>query len=248
MGILVVVALAADHEVPPGLAMRLLRRARRKGLAASFRAAAARLVHLAYLREEHVWYRLDLVSARPRLRLPPGLELGRPALGELEELVARGAPFEALEARQLLEQGAVLWTVQAAGDPVFVCWTFTEQAPLFAAPGGTIALPAGVVCQEGSWTAPARRGAGIGSAAWCGIADALVAAGSRMLIGKTTVGNTASRRAHARAGYVETTGMTLVRVGPWRRVRVDPLVPGATDPLTELVRDEVCRSRQRGAP
>lgn len=242
------VALAAEHEIPSGLLTSVLRRARRKGLAATVRVGLVRIAHLLYLREQHVWYRLDLTAPRPGLPLAPGLELRWPGAEALEGLAARGAPFDVYEAHRLLDGGAVLWTVEAAGEPVFVCWTYTERAPLFAAPGRTIALPEGVVCQDASWTAPARRGARIGPAAWCGIADALARTGARSLIGKTTVGNRASRRAHARAGYVESVQMSLVRIGPWRRVRVEPLVPGATDPLVELVRAGVRGTVPEGGP
>lgn len=233
----------ASHRAPSGSVARLAQRVRRKGLAASARTALERVAHLAYLHEEHVWYRLDLGSAWPRLELPPGLTLRRPGPGELDELAARGAPLDPVEAHRLLGQGAVLWTVQNDDGPVFLCWTFTERVPLFAAPGGAMDLPAGVVCQKDSWTAPAHRGARIGPAAWCAIADLYAASGATRLIGKTTVGNTASRRAHARAGYVETTRMALVRIGPWRRVRVTQLASGAVDPLTELVRHGVLRRR-----
>lgn len=154
----------------------------------------------------YVWYELALQGERPRRELSGTLEL-RAASPEdvplLEQLPADSAvtPIDAPGARRRLDEGATLWLVTEEGRVAFACWTFADRAPVWAARGAAVALPAGVVCLEDSHSSPDFRGRGVAPAAWSGIADRLAADGNTAMVTKVGEANVASRRAVEKAGF-----------------------------------------------
>jgi GNAT superfamily N-acetyltransferase len=171
-----------------------------------------------YLCESHAWYRLDLTSERPRIPLPTGLELikaGENELPLLEQLETVG-PFEA---RRRLAAGAECWVVLEGRRVVFSCWIFHGRMPVFAARGGSLDLPSGVVGLEDSIKSPAYRGRAIASGAWSAIADVLSGEGAAAILTKVEESNRTCMRSLEKTGFRPAASMRLVRV--WLRPRVE---------------------------
>jgi GNAT superfamily N-acetyltransferase len=129
-------------------------------------------------------------------------------------------------ARVRLEEGATLWLVTEDERLAFACWTFPDRAPAWAARDAAIPLPDGVVCLEDSHSSPDFQGRGVAPAAWSGIADRLAAEGHMALLTKVGEGNSASRRAVEKAGFVEVAHMQMGRRAWSKRVRI-LLPPGS---------------------
>ena len=172
---------------------------------------------LFYLREEHVWYQLDVHGERPRRPLADGVRLVRAG----EEDAARVEEVGQIEAvaHARLASGNDLWlAIDQEGRLLFACWTFRSEAPVLAARDGRLQLPAGTACLEDSVTSPLARGKGIAPASWAGIADRLSEEGYEAMITKVTTENAPSRRAVEKAGFREIAVMRLTRIGPHRQV------------------------------
>ncbi len=185
----------------------------RKALSLMHRAAGS----MPYLRECHVWYRLDLRRDRPRVELPAGFQFaqaGAEDLPLLERLETNGR----WEALRRLEAGASLWIVREGERAAFSCWTFQHHTPVLAARGGWLMLPPGSVCMEDSVTAADYRGRGIAPAAWTGVADAMARLGIKTIVGKVKEENAASRHALEKIGFQAVATMEFERV--WLRARV----------------------------
>ena len=125
------------------------------------------------------------------------------------------------EARRRLAEGAELWLVTRAGEPLFACWLFRDSAPLLAAPGGELQLPEGVVVVEDVATAEHHRGNGIAPAALATIARRMNRRNTRRLLAKVERGNRASRRAFRKAGFRAVAHMHRRERGPFTAVQID---------------------------
>jgi L-amino acid N-acyltransferase YncA len=185
------------------------------------RAIWRRLRKLAYLREEHVWYELNLGQPGSRLELPGGLRLERAEPSEVEIVTVFGQDVD--QARERLESGNDIWLVREGETPLFLCYTFRAEAPVIAAAGGRLELPAGSACLEDAVTVPEARGRGIASAAWAAIGDELGRAGLSTLVAKVETDNVASRRVAENAGFKPVAVMQHERTGRRRRTAVRPL-------------------------
>jgi RimJ/RimL family protein N-acetyltransferase len=203
-------------------------RIRRHGLLGSARAVRHRLTPRRPFHRDYVWYALDLQRPREARPLGPGLELRAggpedirllaqlppdPSVGHMDEQVAR----------ERLAGTGRLWLVTEGDQLAFACWTFRDRTPVWAAHGGSLALPEGVACLEDSHSSPHFRGRGIAPAAWGLIADALAAERLRSLVTKVAVDNAPSCRAVEKAGFEAFGGMD-VSVRDWRTrisVRLD---------------------------
>jgi GNAT superfamily N-acetyltransferase len=181
----------------------------------------ARIRPQLYLAEHHVWYERQLSDSQAGVEWPEGLRLVTgtaddfPALHELDTV-------DAVEAAQRLAAGAQWWLVYDGGQPLFSCWLFTGDAPVLAAPGGRLRLPADTVVLEDSVTAAAARGRGIAPRAWSALATMCATRHERMLT-KVAVDNAPSRKAVEKAGFVGVAVMSLRKVGPWRHTTVEQL-------------------------
>ena len=113
-----------------------------------------------------------------------------------------------------------LWLVLDGERPVFSSWTYRDEAPMLAARGGWLRLPADVVCLEDSVTAPDQRGRGMAPRGWATIAASLAADGERTLIIKVERRNAPSRRAVEKAGFEEIAVMRFQRAIVRTRVSV----------------------------
>lgn len=192
-----------------GSVRRILRLALRSG------------TRLAYLKERHIWYRLDLASDRPHPALPPGFELGPASAGELE-LLGGLETIGLQEAQRRLAAGAELWLLRQAGEAAFACWIFRGRTPVLAARGGWLRLPDDTACLEDSVTAARHRGQGLAPAVWSRVADSFAAQGFAALITKVAEDNQPSRRAVEKAGFEPVACMDLLRVWPMTHVVIRP--------------------------
>lgn len=172
-----------------------------------------------YLRERHIWYRLDLTCQRPRVELPAGFELVQGSLDDLLLVAQLGGTgmFEA-EWRLSMSVDADLWIVRNGSEAVFSCWIFRQRAPVLAARGGWLVLPANTVCMEDAITAPGYRGRGIAAAAWTCIADMLIQRGATAIIAKIEEQNTASCHAVEKVGFRAIATMDMESI--WLRLHV----------------------------
>jgi RimJ/RimL family protein N-acetyltransferase len=208
---------------------RVIERIRRDGLAATGCEVIRRLRRLAYLREEHLWYQLDLDDRRPRRELPDEVRLVRATPADADAVAALGQ--EPAEARRRLEAGNDLWLVFDGDDPLFACYTFRQAAPVMAASHGTLSLPPGAACLEDSVAAPAARGRGIAPGAWTLIGDQLAKDGFSALVTKIETANAASRKAVEKVGFREVAVMEHQRVVMRRRTAVQAVGNGLGEEL-----------------
>jgi RimJ/RimL family protein N-acetyltransferase len=208
---------------------RLYQHFRREGFAATAREVGRRLRKLAYLREEHLWYELDLDDGRLRRELPQGLRLVRAGEPEVTSVAALGQDVE--QTRERLEQGNDLWLVFEGERPLFACYTFRQVTPVMAASHGELALPTGAACVEDAVTAPAARGRGIAPGAWTLIGDQLEQDGYRALVLKIETANASSRKAVEKIGFRPVAVMQHERMALRRRTAVETIGNGLGEEL-----------------
>ena len=215
------------------LLSRIVSFLRRRGPRAAAALVADHARRRVWIDESHVWYVLDLTAPRPRRELPEDLTLRR----DDREHVDRLADLETLgpdAARRRLDDGARLWlALDAEGAGAFACWNFFGAAPVFAARGGALRLPQGVVVLEDSVTSPAQRGRGVAPAVWAIVGDTLASEGHEHLITKIERVNVASRRAIVKAGFRAFAIDEHVRRGPRHEVRVWTDGSGLGDALVD---------------
>jgi len=202
----------------------VMRRVRSDGVGAAARHSLELARAHLYLVEEHVWYQLDVAGERPRRELPDDVRLIRAGDEQLSGAVEMGQMLE--EVRDRRAAGNDLWLAEDEGGPLFRCWIYRRRAPVLAAPGGWLEIPAETVVLEDSATTSRARGRGIAPGAWTAIADSLRDEGLTYMITKVGVENEASRRAVVKAGFREIGIMRLVKAGPRKRTTVDQPAPG----------------------
>ena len=212
----------------PSAFTRLRSAVREDGVGRVARRVAERGGHSVLLREEHIWYSLDLTGERPRRELPEGFELRVATEADAEAAAALPNQPAADEIRARIAGTADVYMVREHGKPAFACTIFRERTPTIAARGGWLDLPADTVCLEDSGTSPDFRGRGVAPGAWTAIADALAERGFKTMLTKVEIDNEPSRRAVVKAGFGEAVDMRMRRLGPFRRVALTPLgAPGA---------------------
>jgi hypothetical protein len=213
-------------------ATRLRRAVRRYGAAGAARRLLALARETVYLRQEHVWYELDLRGERPRRDLDSGFDLlqaGEEHIPLLDELWA----IDHAEVKRRLRSGGTLWLVLEGQRPAFSCWTFRGLTPIRAAQKGWLDLPSDTACLEESMTAAAYRGRSIAPAAWTLIADRLADLELGRLVTTIEEENTASRTAVSKVGFVEIGRAQTLKTGS--RVRVQ-LTTGDRDGSAAFLR------------
>jgi GNAT superfamily N-acetyltransferase len=205
-----------------GRLSRALRKAREEGVGSALGRAWDLGKRPVYLKEEHVWYQLDVNAERPRREFVEGVRLIRAGAAQAERVEELGQVGS--EARERLAAGNDLWLALDDQDrALFACWTFRSETPVSAAPHGRLPLPDGTACLEDSVTSPLARGKGIAPASWAAIAGALSNEGFELMITKVTTDNAPSRKAVQKAGFREIAVMRLTRIGPRQRVALRPM-------------------------
>jgi ribosomal protein S18 acetylase RimI-like enzyme len=177
------------------------------------------LWRLAYLRESHVWYRLDLTREVPQRSMPPGLTIGRAGAGDLG-LLDQLATVGPVEARRRLDSGAEVWIAREGDRAAFSCWIFHDRMPAVAAKGGWLGLPPRTVGLEDSVTSPFYRGRAVAPAAWSAIGAALSGGRVDAIVTKVEHDNVPCQRALEKIGFRPVAMMHLRRVGGRSRVEV----------------------------
>jgi RimJ/RimL family protein N-acetyltransferase len=208
---------------------RLYQRLRREGPATTAREVWQRLRKLAYLREEHLWYQLDLDDSRPRRELPEDVRLVHATASDVAAVGELGQDVE--QARNRLAAGNDIWLVFDGDEPLFACYTFRHATPVMAAAHGQLALPPGAACLEDSIAAPAARGRGIAPGAWTLVGDELARAGYTALVTKVETANAPSRKAVEKVGFRPVAVMQHQRVAMRRRTAVETMGNGLGEEL-----------------
>lgn len=209
------------------LAAKVAARVRRDGVRGTLSHALEVIGPRLNLAEMHIWYAVELDRDRPRPPLPPGFRQLR-ATQEHLPLLERLAG-DVSQGRTRMESGADLWFVieEGSGDPVFRVWTFYDQAPVYAAPGGILSMPPGVVNLEDAITSARVRGLGIAPAGYAAVFDQVAKerAGTTM-VAKPPEENAPQRRAMEKAGFRPFARQRFVRRGPYERVLITPYGEG----------------------
>lgn len=220
---------------------QIIEAVRTRGVVGCLKQALEQARHQAsripYLRERHVWYRLDLPFTAAPPPLPQGMYLqqaGHDELGLLQPLQTVGR----FEAECRLSAGADLWMIRDGTSAATCFWIFWDRSPVLAASHGWMLLPEGTVCLEDSVTAPAYRGRGLAPAGWARVAAQLSEQGVSSIITKIEEQNTPSRRAVEKIGFREVAVMDLERVWMMRHVEVAPRVD---DQAAQFLRERLTR-------
>jgi RimJ/RimL family protein N-acetyltransferase len=198
---------------------RVRRAVRRYGAAGAAGRLLAFAREMVYLRQEHVWYELDLRGERPRRELDSAFDLlqaGVEHIPLLDDLWA----IDHAEAERRLHSGGSLWLVLDGARPAFSCWTFRGRTPIRAAQKGWLDLPSDTACLEESMTGAAYRGRSIAPAAWALIADRLANEQLSRLVTTVEEENAASRSAVSKVGFVEIGRAETLKTGNRMRVRL----------------------------
>lgn len=199
---------------------------RRHGVTATARKAARQIRPPVPVDAEQIWYRLELgVPDRPHRALEDGFTLrrGTPDDADLVGQLPSDASVSDMDTGEIgrrLGEGAALWLVVQGDRAAFACWTFERRAPIYAAKGGGVDLPARTVLLEDSIASPDFRGRGVAPGAWSGIAERLADDGVVAMMTKVGTDNAASRRAVEKAGFREIGRMAIRRRGYRTRIRV----------------------------
>lgn len=200
---------------------RLVRVVRRRGVAQTIGFAASQVVRMAYLREAHIWYALNLLGSHPSLALPEGFRLFRAEPVNLP-LLAQLPTVGPHEGSRRLQAGADLWLVVEGPAVAFSCWTFHHRLPAIAARHGSIELPPHTVGLEDSVTGSAYRGRGLAPAAWSMVAAIVADDGIETMVTKIEENNLPCRRAIEKAGFRAVASMDLERIGGVSRIALRP--------------------------
>jgi len=210
---------AFDWQMFVGEVARVGRVVSRHGLSGTFRLAAWSVSRLAYLREEHVWYRLDLHGDRVPVPLPPGVSVSRVTRRQVTAL-SQFSGISGREAARRFERSAEWWFASSQGTPLFACWVFRRETPAFAVPAGWVRLPSGIVGLDDPVGADAVRGRAIAPAVWSSIAGSLVEQDVNTIVTKVEETNLPYRRAVEHVGFRAVASMRLQRIGARARVQL----------------------------
>jgi ribosomal protein S18 acetylase RimI-like enzyme len=220
----------------PGRYLPKLRRAvRREGALPAARRLALVTLHKLVMREEHVWYSLELDGERPRRELPAGFALRTATEADVEGIAKLPNQPDADELRTRLAGQASVYVVTEGARMAFACTVFRGRTPTVAAKSGWLDLPPDTVCLEDSGTSPEFRGRGVAPGAWTALADDLARRGYKTMLTKVEVANAPSRKAVAKSGFGQVASMRMRRVGPLVRVAVTPLGAPAAELLVTLL-------------
>jgi len=222
---------------------RARRKLAREGPGATLRHAAHLLSRRVYLREDHVWYRLEPTRRNRKLKLPSGVEIRRASPEEVDRVAELGQDLA--DAHEHHEAGHELWLTYEGDAVLFACWIFRDKAPVMAAPGGVLELGPETVCLEDSFTSERSRGRGIAPASWSQIARRLAAGGVTSIITKVETDNVPSKRAVRKAGFRPIGVMHLTKLGGRKHTVLEAAGEGPAADLAERLRDgEVGESDQ----
>jgi predicted GNAT family acetyltransferase len=208
---------------------------RREGVLPVARHLALTAFHKVVMREEHIWYSLELDGERPRRELPEGFSLQRATAADVDGIAELPNQPSADELRTRVAGPASVYLVAEGERMAFACTVFRERTPTVAARNGWLALPPDTVCLEDSGTSPEFRGRGVAPGAWTALADDLARGGYKTMLTKVEVANAPSRKAVAKAGFGQAADMRMRRVGPLVHVAMTPLGGPAAEFLVTLL-------------
>ena len=205
-----------------GTAIRRVRRRGLRGVASELCKRVRWVVtRTVYARQDHVWCWYGLRMERLEGPLPDGFtvtRVGPAGLGVVEQLGATRLE----EARRRYDDGGCFWVACNGGSPASGFWVFEDRLPVFAARSGWLSLPRNVIALENALTAPGYRRLGVALAMLAIVARHYAQQGCTDVLVKTEVDNVAVRTGMRKAGFSEIASMHLLKIGPWRRVRISP--------------------------
>lgn len=203
-----------------GTAIQRVRRRGLRGVASELRKRIGWVVTRAvYARQDHVWCWYGLRAEQLESPMPHGFTVSR-ADPEGLDVVEKLGVTDLEEARRRYEDGGSFWVASNGGRPASGFWVFEDRLPVFAARSGFLSLPRNAVALENALTAPGYRRLGVAMAMLAVVARYYAERGCTDILVKTEVDNIPVRTGMRKAGFSEIASMHLLKVGPWRRVRV----------------------------
>jgi GNAT superfamily N-acetyltransferase len=187
--------------------------------------AAWAITRTTYARQDHVWYWCGLGAGQPEAALPDGFTVRRAAPDELD-VVERLGVTGLDEARRRYDEAGSFWVASSGALPVSGLWVFEDRLPVFAARSGWLPLPHRAIALENVLTAPRYRRLGLGMAVGVLVASYYAERGCTDILVKTEVDNVPVRAVLRKTGFSEIASMHLLKIGPWRRVRIRPTGSG----------------------
>jgi ribosomal protein S18 acetylase RimI-like enzyme len=205
-----------------GTAIQRMRRRGLRGVASELRKRVGWVItRTVYARQDHVWCWYGLRAEKLEVPLPDGFTVSRvgpDGLGVAEQLGATRLE----EARRCYGDGGCFWVACNGGAPASGFWVFEDKLPVFAARSGWLSLPHSAIALENALTAPGYRRLGVALAMLAIVARHYAEQGCTDILVKTEVDNVPVRTGMRKAGFSEIASMNLLKIGPWRRVRISP--------------------------
>jgi ribosomal protein S18 acetylase RimI-like enzyme len=189
----------------------------------AWRFGVTPLLRRMWLRERHVW--VDVKITPEPAPLPDGYALRRGGEDDLAALAAIGG-IDPHTARRYLDRDAELYVALHGDELAFSTWVHVASVPALAARNGELSLPEGTVSIEDSIAARDHRRGGIASATIDHVTAIQHRRGIRSIISRIAVDNEPARAWSRKIGSTEVAIVSLRRIGPWRRVTIEPLPGG----------------------
>jgi ribosomal protein S18 acetylase RimI-like enzyme len=209
-----------------GAAILQVRRRGVKGVASELRKRVGLAVtRTVYARQDHVWCWYGLRMGQLQSPLPDGFTVRRVELDGLG-VVEHFGVTRLEEARRSYDDGGCFWVACNGGSPASGFWVFEDKLPVFAARSGWLALPHHAIAVENALTAPGYRRRGVAIAMLATVARHYGELGYTDVLVKTEVDNVPVRNGMRKAGFSEIATMHLLKIGPWRLVRINPTGDG----------------------
>lgn len=192
------------------------------------------------LSERHLWFEIPSDGGAPPAP-PDGYRVRRGDPTDVDALAALGV-LNGDVARGWIEDGDQLWVGTHGDELVYSIWLHRGRVPAVAMRGGWMPLPANVLCLEGAYAMPRHRHLGVGR---CAVRHAIATSrtdGSERVVVRIAEDNIASRKSVAKLGARAFARMRFLRVGPWRRIRIEPDGDAQLTAALERACHERCRT------
>lgn len=170
------------------------------------------ICRLIYLRETHVWYRLNVSNDLQLRSRTSAFTIVKARQSDLGVLTREGLVRPRLARRRWI-QGADLWVVHEYRRPVFACWMFRAKAPVEAARRVWIEFSPRTIAAVDSIAIPSMRGVSVTREAWFTIARSLPGDSIDSIVTAINESDLPHRRALEQVGFRAFGSMRVTRIG-----------------------------------
>jgi hypothetical protein len=167
---------------------------------------------LIYLREIHIWYRLNAVNDLTLRSRSSAFTIVKARQSDLGVLTREGLVRPRV-ARRRWTQGADLWVVFEYRRPVFACWMFRSRVPVAGARRGWIEFSPRTVAAVDSIVIPSLRSVAVAREAWFAIARNLPGESVDAIVTAIDEFDLPNRRVLEQVGFRAFGSMRVTRIG-----------------------------------